>query len=341
VSGRNFAFLDKRGSREGNTSSDFSAPRSLNASGHSSAQYSAASTTQRVLTPADDKCFSSIDNAADSEAMLTCLRTQVISNEMELLHQRLHLVRAELDNRSHENEQLQREVAVAEYRAEAAERALADLQREVQMSAAAKRQQLQVDASCCTTAELTLPLLQPHMRFRSDGCAGSSSDASTQTQNADAEVSSAALLQQLIAASSSPPSGASRSPASSTPSHRQPISIDHVNAKADHLAAKLEELLFNMSVQQREFSKLSRAACSLFRTLTQTLHALANCYSILSGGHDEQVPQRRYMMIEREMEGRDVGVFAAEACVLIEDAIEAVNLVNLIRPPASVHLGSV
>ena len=41
----------------------------------------------------------------------------------------------------------------------------------------------------------------------------------------------------------------------------------------------------------------------------------------------------RYMMIERNLEGRDVGTFAAEACVLSEDAIEAVNLVNMLRSP--------
>jgi len=41
----------------------------------------------------------------------------------------------------------------------------------------------------------------------------------------------------------------------------------------------------------------------------------------------------RYMTIERDLEGRDVGAFAAEACVLSEDAIEAVNLVNMLRNP--------
>ena len=59
------------------------------------------------------------------------------------------------------------------------------------------------------------------------------------------------------------------------------------------MADKLEELLFNMSVQQREFSKLSRAATTLFRTLVQSLQAMAHCYSILSGGHGEQCRQRR------------------------------------------------
>jgi len=39
------------------------------------------------------------------------------------------------------------------------------------------------------------------------------------------------------------------------------------------------------------------------------------------------------MTIERDLEGRDVGAFAAEACVLSEDAIEAVNLVNMLRNP--------
>ena len=92
-----------------------------------------------------------------------------------------------------------------------------------------------------------------------------------------------------------------------------------------------------MSVQQREFSNLSRTASSLFRTLAQTLQAVAHCWAILSGGHDEQVRLRRYMMVDRQLEGRDVGVFASEACVLIDDAIEAVNLVNMLRAPSALQ----
>jgi len=36
-----------------------------------------------------------------------------------------------------------------------------------------------------------------------------------------------------------------------------------------------------------------------------------------------------------------VGVFASEACVLIEDAIDAVNLVNMLRAPALRTIGTI
>ena len=56
----------------------------------------------------------------------------------------------------------------------------------------------------------------------------------------------------LVSSSVSPPKHSSQ---------KHSVLIEH------HLAEKLEELLFNMSVQQREFSKLSRTSSSLFRTL--------------------------------------------------------------------------
>ena len=252
----------------------------------------------------------------------------MFSNEIELLRQRLAIVSLELHNRNKDCEQLQRAAAVSECRAEAAERALTDLQRQVQTPAAQRSLQPQADASTSTSNWTSRVMaVSPGQHDRAD--------VSTQTPAAsDAEIKIVAA--QLIAGSWQSPSVALVSSSVSPPKHssqKHSVLIEHVNAKADHLAEKLEELLFNMSVQQREFSKLSRTSSSLFRTLVQTLHAVAHCWSILSGGHDEQVHQRRYMMIDRELEGRDVGAFAAEACVLSEDAIEAVNLVNMLRNP--------
>jgi hypothetical protein len=266
-----------------------------------------------------------------AQQVLDSLRSQVISNEVELLRQRLTVAHLELHNRNKDYEMLRRAVAAAESRAEAAESCLADIQHPVQTWTYTASH---VDASTST------PLEQPFCAVDNDR-SSKVIDASTQTlADTDVDMKNTALLQRLIATQLQPVISSSISPPKySSPKHS--VLLDNMNAKADHLAEKLEELLFNMSVQQREFSNLSRIASSLFRTLVQTLHAVAHCYAILSGGHDEQVRRRRYMMIEREMEGRDVAVFASEACVLIDDAIEAVNLVNMLRAPPTVHKGDI
>jgi hypothetical protein len=346
TSGRSFAFPHKHGGiraedyRDAESSAPLFSKGSISGSisarsGLAAQQMQHRSSTAQIASHADNGvCI--LDDSADAwceERVVDSLRRQVFSNEIELLRQRLAIVSLELHNRNKDCEQLQRAAAVSEYRAEAAERALADLQQQVQTPAAQRSLQLQVDASTSTR----VMAVSPGQHDRVDG--------STQTPAAsDAEIKKAALLQQLIAGPAQSPSVAFVSSSVSPPKYSSPkhsVLIEHVNAKADHLAEKLEELLFNMSVQQREFSKLSRTSSSLFRTLVQTLHAVAHCWSILSGGHDEQVHQRRYMMIDRELEGRDVGVFASEACVLIEDAIDAVNLVNMLRAPAQRTIGTI
>jgi hypothetical protein len=318
------------GSRPGLTSAPF---------GHTdqSAPLFSAPTPRRSSAAGHDiPHLDDAEGAAEEREVLYSLRKQAISNEVELLRQRLAIVHLELHNRNKDYELLQRVAAVSEYRAEAAERALADLQQQVEISADAKSRLPQRDAS--TTISEEFPSSPLRCNFGSI-----SIDAGTQTPAAAAaESSGMALLQRLVAVPSPLPGTYTHATSVSPQKHasqKSSVSLEHVNAKADHLAEKLEELLFNMSVQQREFSKLSRAASGLFRTLIQTLQAVAHCYSILSGGHDEQVPQRRYMVIERELEGRDVGVFASEACVLIEDAIEAVNLVNMLRAPRTFQTG--
>ena len=316
------------GSRPGFTSAPF---------GHidQSAPLFSAPTPRRSSAAGHDiPHLDDVEGAAEEREVLHSLRKQAVSNEVELLRQRLAIVHLELHNRNKDYELLQRVAAVSEYRAEAAERALADLQQQLEISADAESRQR--DASTAIPEEFPSSPLRCNF--------GSISiDAGTQTPAAAAaESSGMAFLQRLVAVPSPSPGtythATSVSPQKNA-SQKSSVSLEHVNAKADHLAEKLEELLFNMSVQQREFSKLSRAASGFFRTLIQTLQAVAHCYSILSGGHDEQVPQRRYMVIERELEGRDVGVFASEACVLIEDAIEAVNLVNMLRAPRTFQTG--
>lgn len=347
TSGRSFALPHKHGGsraedyRDAESSAPLFSKGSISGSistrsGFAAQQTQHRSSAAQIASHADNGvCVP--DGSADAyseERVVDSLRRQVFSNEIELLRQRLAIVSLELHNRNKDCEQLQREAAVSEYRAEAAERALADLQQQLQTPAAQRSLQPQVDAS---TGASRVMAVSPGQHDRVDG--------STQTPAAsDAEIKKAALLQQLIAGPTQSPSVVFVSSSVSPPKHSSPkhsVLIEHVNAKADHLAEKLEELLFNMSVQQREFSKLSRTSSSLFRTLVQTLHAVAHCWSILSGGHDEQVHQRRYMMIDRELEGRDVGVFASEACVLIEDAIDAVNLVNMLRAPAQRTIGTI
>ena len=325
LSGRNFAFLrsgvraspgpsaeDAR-SREagGHVTASPLSPENWHASGDSSSNhgqvehlthYSSASTTQLAAAARDrDEHDLSRDHddaaeAAAQEQALHVFRRQVVSNEMELLRQRLAIAHLELHSRNKDYELLQRAVAVTDHRAATAERALADLQHQVQASTDSARRPLQLEASTNTPLEI-------HAPPGDDGSAGSfggvkggsggaAADASTQTVGADKESKYFALLQELT---HSPPGGTSVSPQK----HASPkvgMSLQHVNAKADHLAGKLEELLFNMSVQQREFSKLSRTSSNLFRTLVQSLQAIEHCYSILSGGHGEQCRRRRWVL---------------------------------------------
>lgn len=315
--------------------------KEFNSSSSSHTEHSAHSLSASTLrhAPAVENNIATADDAAEAaqeREVLHSLRKQAISNEVELLRQRLAIVHLELHNRNKDYELLQRAAAVSAYRAEVAEHALTSLQQQVAASAAVKSNQLQIDASSSTSEDFAQSPLKKY-------CCSNCKEVSTQTLAASQVDSSGfSLLQRLVAVPSlSSPAGPTVPGSSVSPqkfsSQKSSVSLEHVNAKADHLAEKLEELLFNMSVQQREFSNLSRAASGLFRTLIQTLQAVAHCYSILSGGHDEQVTQRRYMTIERELEGRDVGVFASEACVLIEDAIEAVNLVNMLRAPRAVQ----
>ena len=308
ISGRNFAFLHKHISRDANYIAEAEgSPVSWNASGDSSGhqehltQYSSASTTQLAAAAREkgaDEQEDAVGAAAAQEHhdVLDSFRRQVVSNEMELLRQRLAIAHLELHNRNKDYELLQRAVAVTEYRAAAAERALADLQHKAQASADITSRPLQLEASTNTPRQLPVAPgddgATSHCSTGGSGCA----DASTQTAGSgvDTEAKYVALLQELT---HSPPDGGSTRASSLSPhkysSQKSSVSLEHVNAKADHLADKLEELLFNMSVQQREFSKLSRAATTLFRTLVQSLQAMAHCYSILSGGHGEQCRQRR------------------------------------------------
>jgi hypothetical protein len=349
TSGRAFAFPHKHDGSRAEDSRDAQSSAPLFSTGSISGSISARSglaaphtrhrsSAAQIASHADNGVCVLGDSAdaCSEERVMDSLRKQVFSNEIELLRQRLAIVSLELHNRNKDCEQLQRAAAVSECRAEAAERALTDLQQQVQTPAAQRSLQPQADASTSTSNWTSRVMaVSPGQHDRAD--------VSTQTPAAsDAEIKIVAA--QLIAGSWQSPSVALVSSSVSPPKHssqKHSVLIEHVNAKADHLAEKLEELLFNMSVQQREFSKLSRTSSSLFRTLVQTLHAVAHCWSILSGGHDEQVHQRRYMMIDRELEGRDVGVFASEACVLIEDAIDAVNLVNMLRAPALRTIGTI
>jgi hypothetical protein len=350
TSGRNVDFPHKYGGSgaEDSLNAEISAPLFTTGSTfgsisaqlcHAEQQTQHRSLTAQVASHAKNGVsnFDDSAHACTEERVLDSLRRQIVSNEVELLRQRLAIVDLELHNRNKDYEVLQRAAAVLEYRAEAAESALAELQQQALTPAVQHSLQTQVDASTSTSREMTLC---PVGNDRADVGTQATSSA-----DANAEIKKGSLLQQLIAAPAQSPAvvfgTSSVSPPKHPPSQKRNVLIEHVNAKADHLAEKLEELLFNMSVQQREFSKLSRTSSSLFRTLVQTLHAVAHCWSILSGGHDEQVQQRRYMMIDRDLEGRDVGVFASEACVLIEDAIDAVNLVNMLQAPAQRIIGKI
>jgi hypothetical protein len=333
--GPNFAFPPSRSSGRPGTFQDaedaFIGGLSGSGVAERQALHATSPSTQRAFAAENGAFDLEGDDDVAAQQVLHSLRSQVISNEVELLRQRLAVANLELHNRSKDYELLQRAVAAAESRAEAAERCLADMQRPVQSWT---RIASHVDASTST------PLEQPLCAVENYG-SSKVIDASTQTlADSDLDTNNTAVLQRLIATQLRPVISSSISPPKYS-SQKHSVLLDNVNAKADHLAEKLEELLFNMSVQQREFSNLSRIASSLFRTLVQTLHAVAHCYAILSGGHDEQVRRRRYMMIEREIEGRDVAVFASEACVLIDDAIEAVNLVNMLRAPPMVHKGDI